>query len=213
MKSAEVMWGIVILVVAGGITLITYVAATPGGTYFLAYGAIIWGAYKVLRGLGSASVFWRIVGLATMAAMVVVGVLVFQDSRNLSDLYNSTHVGECVDLDGLATECDRFDAKPRRSCLSTCTPMIWPSPANRSSMPILKAVHWRPAAGADSFSLWSAGVGGPKPPGPRLSCSFPPHEKHGTAGIGRCCALGEWRNDYELRVDMGNVGLESLACV
>ena len=111
MKSAEVMWGIVILVVAGGITLITYVAATPGGTYFLAYGAIIWGAYKVLRGLGSASVFWRIVGLATMAAMVVVGVLVFQDSRNLSDLYNSTHVGECVDLDGLATECDRFDAK------------------------------------------------------------------------------------------------------
>ena len=34
----EMIWGIVILAVAGGITLGTYIAAASGGTYWIAWG-------------------------------------------------------------------------------------------------------------------------------------------------------------------------------
>ena len=101
----EIIWGIVILAVAGGITLGTYITATPGSTYWIAWGGIIWGLYKVVRGFGNATPFWRGAGIVMVIAMAIGSLLAFQGSRDLSDFYNSLEVGECVDRDGLVSEC------------------------------------------------------------------------------------------------------------
>ncbi len=103
----DIIWGIVILAVAGGITLGTYIAAAPGSTYLIAFGPMIWGGFKVFRGLASASNSWRVLGLATLAAVAIGSILVFQSSRDQSDYHNSVEVGDCVDQYGLPTECAR----------------------------------------------------------------------------------------------------------
>ena len=100
----EVLWGILILAVTGGITLGTYVAAGPGQTYWIVWGGIAWGAYKVLRGWVAASAFWRVIGALAVGAMVLGAVLVLQS--DLADPYNSAKAGDCLDKEGLTLDCD-----------------------------------------------------------------------------------------------------------
>ncbi len=100
----EVLWGILILAVTGGITLGTYIAAGPGQTYWIVWGGIAWGAYKVLRGWVAASAFWRVMGALAVGAMVLGAVLVLQS--DLADPYNSAKAGDCLDKEGLTLDCD-----------------------------------------------------------------------------------------------------------
>ncbi|MEX0998370.1 MAG: zinc ribbon domain-containing protein [Thermodesulfobacteriota bacterium] len=52
-NHGEVTVGIVILLVGIALTWITYEAASGGGTYFVFWGLIIYGGYKILKGLAS----------------------------------------------------------------------------------------------------------------------------------------------------------------
>ena len=47
----DIKWGIIWLVGGGFITLATYEAAANGGSYFVLWGAMIYGGYRVLKGL------------------------------------------------------------------------------------------------------------------------------------------------------------------
>jgi len=51
-----IKWGIIWLVGGGFITLVTYEAAANGGSYFVLWGAMIYGGYRVLKGLLSSIV-------------------------------------------------------------------------------------------------------------------------------------------------------------
>jgi hypothetical protein len=42
--------GLLWMIGGGTLTLVTYNAASPGGTYFIFWGAIIWGAIDFIRG-------------------------------------------------------------------------------------------------------------------------------------------------------------------
>ena len=106
----NILWGIVIAIIAGGITVGTLVAAGPGGTYFIAYGGVAVGAFQIIKGLIAASGFWRLVGLLTLVAIVVIGIFTYQASQDTGRFYNSTKVGDCVDVDGLKTGCDTGDS-------------------------------------------------------------------------------------------------------
>ena len=105
--SGNVIWGIVILAVGAGITFGTYLFAAPGGTYLVLFGAIIWGAWKILGGWAMASTLWRILGSAAVLATAAVAVLVFQDFRDTTPDFNAVEVGDCLDQDGRETSCDR----------------------------------------------------------------------------------------------------------
>ena len=105
-NNGELIWGIVILAITGVITLGTYVSAAPGGTYWVTWGRLIIGAWKVLRGWVKASAGWRVLGIVIVVLMVVGGIYVFQGSRDLSNLYNSVKIGDCLDLDSREVECN-----------------------------------------------------------------------------------------------------------
>jgi len=49
----EVIVGIVTLLIGIALTWITYESASGGGTYFVFWGLIIYGGYKILKGLAS----------------------------------------------------------------------------------------------------------------------------------------------------------------
>ena len=100
----DILWGIAILAVTGGITLGTYIAAGPGDTYWIAWGGVIWGAYKVLRGWAMASAVWRVLGALAVVTMAIGSVLVIQS--DLANPYNSAEVGHCLDQDGRTMDCD-----------------------------------------------------------------------------------------------------------
>ena len=102
----EMLWGIAILAVAGGITLGTYLAAGSGSTYWIAWGGIIWGAFKVLKGWTRASAAWRVLGAVVVAVTVGGGLLVYQSSGDSTDLYNSIEAGDCIDQGGFTVTCD-----------------------------------------------------------------------------------------------------------
>lgn len=104
--NGELIWGIVILAITGGITLGTYLAAAPGGTYWVTWGGLIFGGWKVLRGWVKASPGWRVLGIVIVVLMVVGGIYVFQASRDISNLYNSVNIGDCLDLDGREVDCN-----------------------------------------------------------------------------------------------------------
>ena len=104
--SGEIIWGIVILAITGGITLGTYVYAAQGGTYWVTWGGLIFGAWKVLRGWVKASLGWRVLGIIIVVAMVVAGLLVFRNSQSLGSFYNSVELGDCLDQDGLKVDCN-----------------------------------------------------------------------------------------------------------
>ena len=105
--SRNVIWGIVILAVAGGITFGSYFFAAPGGTYLVLFGAIIWGVWKILRGWGTASAPWRFIGSVAVLATAAAAVLVFQDFRDNTADFNAVEVGDCLDQDGREAVCDR----------------------------------------------------------------------------------------------------------
>lgn len=48
----DIAWGIGLIVVFGGISLITYVAAEPGGIFVVLWGPALYGAFRLVRGLG-----------------------------------------------------------------------------------------------------------------------------------------------------------------
>lgn len=102
----NILWGIVIAAIAGGITVGTFAAAGPGGTYFIAYGGVAVGAFQIIKGLINASGFWRLVGLSALMAIAVIGFLTYQASQNTESLYNEIEVGDCLDVDGFETGCD-----------------------------------------------------------------------------------------------------------
>ncbi len=49
--GSDLGWGLVLLVGGGIATAVTYAAAAPGGTYVVFWGAMLYGGYKVLKGL------------------------------------------------------------------------------------------------------------------------------------------------------------------
>ena len=102
----NILWGIVIAAIAGGITVGTFAAAGPGGTYFIAYGGVAVGAFQIIKGLINASGFWRLVGLLALVATAVIGFLTYQASQDTGSLYNEIEVGNCVDVDGFKTGCN-----------------------------------------------------------------------------------------------------------
>ena len=106
----NILWGIVIAAIAGGITVGTFVAAGPGGTYFIAYGGVAVGGYQIIKGLVKASGFWRFVGLSALVAIVVIGFFTYRASQDTGAFYNSIKVGDCVDIDGFKTDCDAKDS-------------------------------------------------------------------------------------------------------
>ena len=122
----KIIWGIGIVVVAGGITLVTYIAAAPGGTYWLAWGPTIWGGYMVFRGLARASNLWRALGLVTVAVVATGNILVFQDSRDEADYFNSTEIGDCLDQNGFPTGCAEPDAREVRFIKRYPDDMVFP---------------------------------------------------------------------------------------
>ncbi len=105
----NILWGIVIAAIAGGITVGTFAAAGPGGTYFIAYGGVAVGAFQIIKGLINASGFWRLVGLLALVAIAVIGFLTYQASQDTGSLYNEIEVGDCVDADGFKASCDDRD--------------------------------------------------------------------------------------------------------
>ncbi len=102
----SIIWGIVILAVAGAITVGSYIAAAPGGTYLITWGAMIWGGIKILTGLANASNFWRALGLVMAATMVGASLFAFLQSNDQSAYWNTIEVGDCLSGEGLPTDCD-----------------------------------------------------------------------------------------------------------
>jgi hypothetical protein len=47
----DIKWGLIWLVGGGFITLATYEAAANGGSYFVLWGAMLYGGYRILKGL------------------------------------------------------------------------------------------------------------------------------------------------------------------
>ncbi len=105
----DIIWGIVIVLVAGGITLGTYVAAAPGGIFFISYGGILWGAYKILTGWVKASGTWRVIGILVAGAMVATGIMAYQRVTDQGDNNNAVEVGDCVDEYGIEASCSEAD--------------------------------------------------------------------------------------------------------
>lgn len=51
--NGEIIAGIIILIIGAALTWITYEAASAGGTYYVFWGLIIYGGYKILKGIAS----------------------------------------------------------------------------------------------------------------------------------------------------------------
>ncbi|MBU2524766.1 zinc ribbon domain-containing protein [Patescibacteria group bacterium] len=51
--NGEIAVGVIALIIGGALTWITYEAASAGGTYFVFWGLMIYGGYKILKGLAS----------------------------------------------------------------------------------------------------------------------------------------------------------------
>ena len=47
----DFLWGFIWLAGGGIVTAVTYSIAAPGGTYFVFYGAMIYGGYRILKGV------------------------------------------------------------------------------------------------------------------------------------------------------------------
>ena len=47
----SVLWGAFLVALGGGITLLTYRMADPGGIYLIGWGPALWGGWKVLSGI------------------------------------------------------------------------------------------------------------------------------------------------------------------
>jgi len=47
----DIKWGLIWLIGCGLITLGTYEAAANGGSYFIMWGAMVYGGYRILKGL------------------------------------------------------------------------------------------------------------------------------------------------------------------
>jgi hypothetical protein len=47
----DIKWGLIWLVGGGFIMLATYEAAADGGSYFVLWGAMLYGGYRILKGL------------------------------------------------------------------------------------------------------------------------------------------------------------------
>ncbi|MBI4233064.1 MAG: hypothetical protein HY686_01330 [Chloroflexi bacterium] len=47
----DLLWGLIWLLGGGAVTLATYAAAAPGETYFIFYGAMLYGAFRLLKGM------------------------------------------------------------------------------------------------------------------------------------------------------------------
>ena len=47
----DIKWGLIWLIGGGFITLATYEAAANGGSYFIMWGAMIYGGFRILKGL------------------------------------------------------------------------------------------------------------------------------------------------------------------
>ncbi len=51
--NGEIMVGVIVLIIGAVLTWITYEAASEGGTYFVFWGLMIYGGYKIIKGLAS----------------------------------------------------------------------------------------------------------------------------------------------------------------
>ena len=51
MVNNDIKWGLIWLIGGGFITLATYEAAANGGSYFIMWGAMIYGGFRILKGL------------------------------------------------------------------------------------------------------------------------------------------------------------------
>ena len=51
----DIAWGIGLIVVFGGISLLTYAAAEPGGMFLVLWGPALYGGFRLIRGLGRLS--------------------------------------------------------------------------------------------------------------------------------------------------------------
>ena len=89
----------------------TYFASAGGGTYYLFWGGVAVGALQFLRGLMRANGTWRLLGTVAMAAILVVGLVVFQVAPDASDFYNAPMVGDCLDNETFnITDCSKTNA-------------------------------------------------------------------------------------------------------
>ena len=99
--NGGIIWGIAILAIGAGVTLITYFAAKGGGTYFALWGAVIFGFLGIIRGWMQASNGWRVVALISIAVIASSGWIVLQ-----GDTFEDAKVGNCLDSEGLVVDCD-----------------------------------------------------------------------------------------------------------
>jgi hypothetical protein len=51
--NGEIIVGVIAFIIGAVLTWITYEAASDGGTYFVFWGLMIYGGYKVIKGLAS----------------------------------------------------------------------------------------------------------------------------------------------------------------
>ena len=102
----EMLWGFAVLAVTGGITAGVYFAAAPAITYWIAWPGVAWGAYLVARGWAKASARWRLLGLLAVAAAALAAVLALLNPYDLSPSYDLVEVGDCLDQDSRAIDCD-----------------------------------------------------------------------------------------------------------
>jgi hypothetical protein len=47
----DIKWGLILLLGGGAITLYTYESAANGGSYFIMWGVMIYGGYRLILGL------------------------------------------------------------------------------------------------------------------------------------------------------------------
>ncbi len=47
----DIKWGLIWIVGGGLITLVTYAVASDGGSYFVMWGAMLYGGYRILKGV------------------------------------------------------------------------------------------------------------------------------------------------------------------
>lgn len=102
----EIIQGIVLVAIGAGITVGTFLAAGPGGTYYITYGGVAVGAFQIIKGLTKATGFWRLVGFTALVVTAVVAFLTYQAAQDTSSFYNEITTGDCVDVEGLKADCD-----------------------------------------------------------------------------------------------------------
>lgn len=51
--NGDIAVGVIVLIIGAALTWITYESASEGGTYFVFWGLMIYGGYKILKGIAS----------------------------------------------------------------------------------------------------------------------------------------------------------------